>query len=159
MSHCGDKWDDVDHSQREELFAKYQVYPTEYISNNGDSVGKGALIYRVNGQYYKESEAWKVILGISMCSTEVDARTEKVISGSRSPEERRTVSPNVEKLVSSLRPSYYSLKTFGLLEGENDLVYEYHVTDTVIDQVRVKIYLYKNTDRVVISDIDGTITK
>lgn len=162
LSLCGETWDDVDPGIRESHFTKHQTYPTELIGNNGEPIGQGKFIYRVNGEYYKEAEAWKIILGISMCSTEIDAKTEKVVHGPMSPmstQEKKCVSPKSEKLVSSLRPSVTSLNSFNLKEGENDLVYEYHVTESVVDKVEVKIYLYKSTDRLVISDIDGTITK
>ena len=159
LSLCGETWDDVDPSLRESLFAKHQTYPTEFIGNNGEPIGQGKFIYRVNDEYYKEPEAWKIILGISMCSTVIDAKTEKVLQETKSLEEKKCVSPKSEKLVSSLRPSVVSLNSFNLKEGENDLVYEYHVTESVVDRVEVKIYLYKCTDKIIISDIDGTITK
>lgn len=160
LSLCGDLWDDSEVTAREELFRKHIVCPTTFIGNNGDQVGKEKMIYKVNGQYFKEAEAWKMILSINMCGTEVDAKNERVESAPGSPGERRgTSSPNNEKLVSSLRPSAFSLTSFNLQQGENNLVYEYHVTEGVTDKVEVKIYLYNSTDKVIISDIDGTITK
>ena len=113
----------------------------------------------MNGQYYRESEAWKLILAINMCGSDVDVKQERVVSGPKPTEDRKTVSPNIEKLVSSLRPSAASLKSFNLRDGENSLAYEYYVTEGVMDKVEVKVYQYNHTDKIVISDIDGTITK
>lgn len=160
LSLCGKVWDNTEITQREEVFNKHRAFPTEFIGNNGVEVGQGNYIYRVNGQYYKETEAWKLILGINMCSTEIEVKAEKVAEGTRIPEEKKSTSlNNLDKLVSSLRPSEGDLKSFELREGENDLVYEYYVNDSVLDRVQVKIYLYNSNDKIVISDIDGTITK
>lgn len=125
------------------------------MSSNGELVGQNKLIYRINGLYYKEVEAWKVILSITLCSTdEIGQKPERVNSNKGGLR-----SPDVEKLVSSFRPSTTDLKSFNLKDGENDLVYEYNVNDSIFEKVAVKIFLYKWTDKLIISDIDGTITK
>ena len=159
VSQCVEEWDDTESQMREVLFSRHQMSIPDYLASNGDSVGQNKLIYKINGQYYKEAEAWKLILGVTVCDTEIAVKTQKVEECPKSPGGKRTISPSVEKLVNSLRPSVGSLKSFNLKEGENNLTYQYSVTNTVLDKVEVKMYLYKNTDRLIVSDIDGTITK
>lgn len=59
----------------------------------------------------------------------------------------------------SLKPNNNILKSFNLKFGKNTIVYsvttEYQGTSTL----EAYIYLWKNNTKIVISDIDGTITK
>lgn len=157
ISKCGDKWDDVDIAVRDEIFSLNIIFENDYLTSNGELVGQNILIYRINGLYYKEIEAWKVILGITLCGTEEIGQTPEKVGQRRNDNGLR--SPDTEKMVRSFRPSASMLKSFNLRDGENDLVYEYHITESVLDKINVKIYLFKHTEKIVISDIDGTITK
>lgn len=145
----------MDSSDRDQIFGNSIIFENDYLASNGELVGQNKLIYRINGLYYKEVEAWKVILSITLCGTDeiglMPERVTKNKGGIRSPD--------VEKLVSSFRPSAADLKAFNLKDGENDLVYEYHIRETVLEKVSVKIFMFKSSEKLIISDIDGTITK
>lgn len=43
--------------------------------------------------------------------------------------------------------------------GENDLVYHVKYSRRVSTTIRVKVYVYDSNSKIIISDIDGTITK
>lgn len=157
ISKCAEDWEQVLLGDRDEVFTRHIIFESEYLSNNGELVGIGKLIYRINDYYYKEIEAWKVMLGISMCGTEILQSTDK--ANKSSGKQGGVRSPDVERLISSFRPSATTLKGFNLKDGENDLTYEYYVSDTVVDKVEVKIFVFNPKEKIIISDIDGTITK
>jgi phosphatidate phosphatase LPIN len=56
-------------------------------------------------------------------------------------------------------PSSDTLKSLNLREGENDLTYVIADNPSQQVEIRVKIFLYASNKRLVVSDIDGTITK
>jgi phosphatidate phosphatase LPIN len=56
----------------------------------------------------------------------------------------------------SLKLNSAELQSLDLKEGKNDVVFKLSGSNT---QLEGNIYLWNNTDRIVISDIDGTITK
>ena len=43
--------------------------------------------------------------------------------------------------------------------GENSLSYQYYISPGVTDRVEIKVFVYGPRDKIVVSDIDGTITK
>jgi LNS2 (Lipin/Ned1/Smp2) len=145
----------VDFSDRDQIFGNSIIFENDYLASNGELVGQNKLIYRINGLYYKEVEAWKVILSITLCGTDEIGLTPERVTNNKGD----IRSPDVEKLVSSFRPSASDLKAFNLKDGENDLVYEYHIRETVLEKVSVKIFMFKSSEKLIISDIDGTITK
>eukprot|EP01104_Vermistella_antarctica_P009207 TRINITY_DN2349_c0_g1_i1.p1 TRINITY_DN2349_c0_g1~~TRINITY_DN2349_c0_g1_i1.p1 ORF type:complete len:1063 (+),score=241.93 TRINITY_DN2349_c0_g1_i1:157-3345(+) len=58
----------------------------------------------------------------------------------------------------SLRPSSQQLKSFHLKPGQNRITF-YVKAERGVQQVTSQIYLWSSSDRIVISDIDGTITR
>lgn len=156
ISNCADKWDEVEIFHRDEVFCRNLIYENDYLTSRGELIGQNKLIYRINDFYYREVEAWKVIVGITLCGTDELGQTPEKVSKKRGVGLK---SPDTEKIISSFRPSGEALKSFNLVEGENNLTYTYYVAGGVLDQVSVKIYLYNSTDKLIISDIDGTITK
>ena len=62
-------------------------------------------------------------------------------------------------IIETVSPSSDTLEKFNLRLGENDLVYRYEYADNVTSSLKIKIFFYTPETRIVISDIDGTITK
>jgi len=162
ISICAEGWSDSwTEDEKEVKFNQSIVSENEYISSNESIVGKDRLMYRINGKYYRENEAWRVILGYKLCGTNVlqnkgaDGGNFVDTNGSGS---QRILSDG-EKLVSAYRPSSEQLKRMNLRLGENDLTYEFYLDDTVKETRSVKIFLYDSSAKLIISDIDGTITK
>ncbi|KAJ3675258.1 hypothetical protein LUZ60_004300 [Juncus effusus] len=81
----------------------------------------------------------------------------------------RSVSSNLEeiegveckssKMVRSLMPSSDELASLGLKEGCNDVKFSFNTSMLGNQQVDARIFLWKWNTKVVISDVDGTITK
>lgn len=154
VSQCAEKWEELKEGERETEFTKNIVSESEYLASNSELVGKNKLIYRIEGKYYEEVDAWRVILGYNLCGT-------NVISMVSSP--RKTFLPKSSSdaplKISTYRPSAESLKAMNLKDGENTIGYEYHVAEGVTDVIQVKLFVYPSKARIIISDIDGTITK
>lgn len=118
-------------------------------------------MYKIGELYYSEVDAWKVILnskiaGVDIPTTQPNLNPNKPSSSGNLP------SPGLkpaEKLINAFRPSNGLLKRMNLKMGENDLSYEYYISSTTTDKINVKIFLYPHTAKIIISDIDGTITK
>lgn len=67
---------------------------------------------------------------------------------------------NVRELqIETVKPSHNILKQLNLHPGENDLIYRFKYSSTVSSDLSVKIFLYTEDSKLIISDIDGTITK
>ncbi|KAM0679211.1 lipin Ned1 [Binucleata daphniae] len=56
----------------------------------------------------------------------------------------------------SIQMSDLQLKRLNLVEGKNDLVFK---VDGTIQSMCISCYLWNDTDKIIVSDIDGTITK
>ncbi|XP_022962065.1 phosphatidate phosphatase PAH2-like isoform X1 [Cucurbita moschata] len=64
-----------------------------------------------------------------------------------------------KKMVKSLTPTSEQLASLNLKEGGNTILFTFYTAVLGKQQVDAKIYLWKWNTRVVISDVDGTITK
>lgn len=62
-------------------------------------------------------------------------------------------------LIETVKPTSQTLEALKLKMGENDLSYRFSYAKGVFSQIKVKIFMYGPNSRLVISDIDGTITK
>ena len=51
------------------------------------------------------------------------------------------------------------LEGLGLKPGANECAVNFKVSQGVEDAINIQIYLYNWSDKLIISDIDGTITK
>ncbi|PPQ74365.1 hypothetical protein CVT24_000659 [Panaeolus cyanescens] len=69
----------------------------------------------------------------------------------------RPPAAKMKKFAKTLRLSSDQLKSLGLREGANSITFSLSATGAVAATAR--IFVWDSTDRVVISDIDGTITK
>ncbi|KAJ0975992.1 hypothetical protein J5N97_017957 [Dioscorea zingiberensis] len=66
---------------------------------------------------------------------------------------------NVVKKVQSLTPSSEEIATLDLKEGRNVVTFSFSTAMLGQQQVDARIYLWKWNTRIVVSDVDGTITK
>lgn len=58
-----------------------------------------------------------------------------------------------------MKPNSDILKSFDLKEGKNTITYTIKTEYQGTSVLEAFIYVYKNNSKIVISDIDGTITK
>lgn len=63
-----DKKDEKNQSKLDELFKSSQLQDSEF-KNQKDIIGKGELIYKINGKFYQEKEAWKLIMEYHLASS------------------------------------------------------------------------------------------
>ena len=157
VSKCAKEWDATPQADREMLFNREMVSVQQYKDKNADLVGKDVLMYKIDEKYYKEPEAWRLILGFSL--TGID-----VLGGGDSAHRRTTFLPkhfadSGSRLISTYRPTSQTLDLMGLKDGENTIGFEYSVADGVTDIIEVKLFVFHSKAKIIISDIDGTITK
>lgn len=68
--------------------------------------------------------------------------------------------PSIRKVVSrSLRPTQEQIRKLGLVEGANTITFKVMSDLRGIQQVTAALYFWSSDQKIVISDIDGTITK
>ncbi|XP_057832207.2 phosphatidate phosphatase PAH1 isoform X2 [Cryptomeria japonica] len=93
-----------------------------------------------------ESVVDQEISSQSSCDKEVELK-----SGSSKPPQKRKVQTNI--------PTSEQLASLNLKEGQNMITFTFLTTIWGKQQVDARIYLWKWNTRIVISDVDGTITK
>lgn len=138
------------------LFSKEMISGHSYKDKNADIVGKDILIYKIDDKYYRETEAWRLILGYSITGVDVLGRDTAPRKNTFLPKHHSDLG---SRLISTYRPTSQTLDLLGFKDGENTIGYEYSVADGVTDIIEVKLYLFHSKVKIIISDIDGTITK
>ena len=138
------------------LFSKEMISGHSYKDKNADIVGKDILIYKIDDKYYRETEAWRLILGYSITGVDVLGRDTASRKNTFLPKHHSDLG---SRLISTFRPTSQTLDLLGFKDGENTIGYEYTVADGVTDIIEVKLYLFHSKAKIIISDIDGTITK
>ena len=138
------------------------VTQEDIAAQSGSLVGANKLIYKLGDEFYSEVDAWKAILnakigGVELPTSNSEHSPKKKDQGSAQNSLGGKASN--DKLINAFRPSNSLLKRMNLRMGENDLTYEYFISAKATDKINVKIFLYPHDSRIVISDIDGTITK
>ncbi|KAL1206408.1 Phosphatidate phosphatase PAH2 [Cardamine amara subsp. amara] len=106
----------------------------------------------------QESGSWK-LWPFSLRRSKND--TEASSSGdAAAPEEKQEKSPNpVKKTVRALTPTSEQLASLDLKEGMNSVTFTFSTNIVGTQQVDARIYLWKWNARIVVSDVDGTITR
>lgn len=156
VSKCASEaWDKMSDAERIETFEKHKIAEHDYMNNAKQLVGKGELIYKVNGSFLKEIDAWQAILAMKISGINIIPNQPTTSSVDGKENDNRSG----EKTFNAYRPGSDALRAMNLNMGENTLVYEYFISETVKDTISVKIFVYPPKTKIIISDIDGTITK
>ncbi|KAI3913225.1 hypothetical protein MKW92_040247 [Papaver armeniacum] len=79
------------------------------------------------------------------------------IAGDNKPEEAKISKKRTK--AKSIVPTSEQLKTLDLKEGQNEVTFTFSTAMLGKQRVEARIYLWKWNTRIVISDVDGTITK
>jgi LNS2 (Lipin/Ned1/Smp2) len=163
VSNCAQEWATATEEQKPDIFETNLLTQEETVAQCGSLVGKEKLIYKIGDLFYSEVDAWKVILKAKIGGLDIPVSSAGIASPKtpNSPRNQQNSGSRsfVEKLINAFRPSNGLLKRMNLRMGENDLSYEYFISSTATDKINVKIFLYPHNAKIVISDIDGTITK
>ena len=160
FSLCGGTPDPHSKSFREAFF-KNQISEerfselSSYLLNNPD------LIVKINNEFYKANEG---ILRLHSIVNDGASTEKRVLSKNNKFRGDHMDSNNYlfgTKLVRSQRPPHDFFDDIGLLEGSNSLEYSFKNTFGRLTNIKGKIFYYPcdQTQKFVISDIDGTITK
>lgn len=135
------------------------------------------LLLRINGKYLNWEKAAPLLVSMIafksiatepqqvVIETGRDEKTgkEEVKEEEKLLKEVKNSSPVIQKAKVHSRRSLVlkseQLLKLGLKEGMNEVVYEVNSRLQGLQQIHSKIYLWDWTSRIVISDVDGTITK
>ena len=134
-SRCASMWQEVGEGDRAAVFDAHRVEQSD-----ASDVNKNVLMYRIGEEYFKEEEVLKKIV-----------QQQQQRSVKREEEEK--------KMIITRRGEDEMLKMLMLRDGENKLEFEYEVGGGVQERMEMRVYKYKQHDMLIVSDIDGTITK
>ncbi|KAJ6248884.1 lipin [Anaeramoeba flamelloides] len=159
----------------EENFRKFEISQEDYFQNPS-LIFSEDLIFKIDDKYYPFYLAIQTIMGTLLfnqsLNLEVDfsstVNTKKEIS-KFSPKNRKKFQKKRKKIEKNFRkqdlkkkkitPTSEQLKQLNLNYGENIIKFQIKTHLKGIKSMEGKIFLWKKTDRIIISDIDGTITK
>ena len=78
ISRCGGPdWEGLQEAEKDAAFERGVVDQDDFQLSASDLVGQDALIYRVNGCYYREADAWRAILAKKSFGIEPDVELEE----------------------------------------------------------------------------------
>lgn len=151
LSLCLDSITSEDHLDKvfEDNIVPFEVF----FSDPWSILNNPNLLLRINGKYCNWEKAAPII--VSMIAYK--SLTQEIIE----PKEKSPKEPIKKEVFikKSLTLSSDKLKTLGLQKGVNTVVYEVNSRLQGVQRINCKIFLWDWTSRIVISDVDGTITK
>lgn len=139
LSLCAHLWDSE--PDKSILFHRYQVPFDHFSSNPWEIINNESLLIKIGNKVYNKQEAIPLILSLIVYKKEI---SNVVNSQSSDP----------SQILSSEQ-----LLTLNLKEGKNEVIYTVNSHLQGEQSVFGNIYLWKSQDKIIISDIDGTITK
>ncbi|XP_010538127.1 PREDICTED: phosphatidate phosphatase PAH2-like [Tarenaya hassleriana] len=106
------------------------------------------------------SGGWKIWPFSLRTSRSSDKIQDPFTSETGNDETRNVSKPKpVKKTVRALTPTSENLASLNLKEGRNDVTFTFSTNMLGTQQVDARIYLWKWNARIVVSDVDGTITR
>ena len=119
-----------------------------YLSPGGDAF----FAYDELDRYMiKQSE----LIAENDIKTNLITLNEVITEGKRITEDDKLFKQKYKSFI----PSSNQIKNLELKEGPNEILYVVESTTGGIQTLKSRIYLWKSTEKLIISDIDGTITK
>ena len=152
MSLCGDIWDQQHEKDQEKLFSSKKVAFEEFQQSPWEIMNHPSLLVRMDNTVYTKEQALPMIMSLIIFKKPLSA-TSKDYSKIEPAAELRT------KVFSCFTLNSEQLKSLDLKEGRNDVVYTVTSSLQGVQQVHGRIFLWKSDSKIVISDVDGTITK
>ena len=147
MSNCCD----VLVQSLEDLEREFEAYKTDELSH------LPCAIYRIKSFYFTSEQAIALIMCNNLNSLSVD-KVKEILQDYEpiSCPEPRASTPRYGK---TLRLTSEQLQSLNLRDGENDIAFSVNSGFQGTSTIKAKIFQFDVSDRIVISDIDGTITK
>lgn len=155
----------------EKVFSENQVSLQQFSADPWKILNHPSLLLRINGKYLNWEKAAPILVSMiafKSIANDVEHQEEKLIKTENPSKEEKVEEkkeeekrPNNIKLGTrrSLILNSDCLEKLGLKEGANDVIYEVNSRLQGLQQIHSKIFLWNWNARVVISDVDGTITK
>lgn len=143
----------------ERVFTENVVPPEVFSTNPWAVLNNPNLLLRINGKYYNWEKAAPILVSMiayKSLAEEVVEVKEKSLSPEPGPGPAQKRPAVLRK---TLALSSDELKKLGLKHGTNTVVYEVNSRLQGIQQIHSKIYLWNSSAQIVISDVDGTVTK
>ena len=150
MSLCASLWDQSD--DNEKIFNSKLVPYEEFQRNPWGIINNPNLLIKLDHKVYTKDAALPMILSLIIYK--------QPLTPIIKPEKTAfNLSPD-----SRIKPSYFTLssdqlKSLNLKLGKNDVLYSVNTPLQGVQQIEGRIYLWKANSKIIISDIDGTITK
>ena len=141
----------------EKIFEENIVSPEVFSVDPWSVLSNPNLLLRINGKYCNWEKAAPIL--VSMIAYKSLAEDPRVEVKDSSPPLEPLPTKKVANLNKTLILSSEKLQCLGLVLGLNTVVYEVNSRLQGVQQVYSRIFLWDWTSRIVISDIDGTITK
>ena len=151
MSLCGGLWDQEQEENKEKLFSSKKVSFEEFQQNPWEIINHPNLLVRMDTAVFTKEQALPLIMSLIVFKKPL---------GSPSKEYPKSENPiDLRAKVSCFTLNSEQLHRLQLKEGRNDVVYTVISHLQGVQQVQGRIFLWKSDSKIVISDVDGTITK
>ncbi|KAI3843241.1 hypothetical protein MKX03_030738 [Papaver bracteatum] len=124
------------------------------VATSGGSWGIWPFTYKKSAS---TNSVQSVLDGTKESQADHVAESINNIAGDKKPEEAKISKKRTK--AKSIVPTSEQLKTLKLKEGQNEVTFTFSTAMLGKQRVEARIYLWKWNTRIVISDVDGTITK
>ena len=176
VSLCGplDDFGKLDSQTQKVLFESNKVEELKYFTNPG-ILTSPTVIVKLNGYFHNWDTASQIMMSRVAFSKDLDQQAllkvfKKTKTGWFSWSKSETSSPSLPAIhlkspepkrnyAKSLRLNSSQLKSLNLKPGCNDITFSVHTPLQGLALCHAHIYLWDYTTKIIISDVDGTITK
>ena len=160
----------VSEENLEKVFSENQVSLQQFSADPWKILSHPNLLLRINGKYLNWEKAAPILVSMIAFKSivnDVEPHEEKMLKTENPLKEEKIEEKKEEKepkkikvgVRRSLILNSDCLEKLGLKDGANDVIYEVNSRLQGLQQIHSKIFLWNWNARVVISDVDGTITK
>lgn len=148
MSLCGHLWETEQDQLKEKLFKNYLVKFEEFQNNPWEVINHPDLLVKMDNKVYAKEAALPIILSLIVYKKNLDSPAKDLVQSTENKARRSQFCLNSDQL-----------RSLGLKEGKNEVTYEVFSALQGVQKLNGWIFLWKADSKIVISDIDGTITK
>ncbi|KAK8551942.1 hypothetical protein V6N13_120371 [Hibiscus sabdariffa] len=145
----------------EEIFESKGMVPVDRAENSGDpskAIVSRSRSWRLWPFSMRRSKSGKAVLLAPADTRGLD--TENVVDGTAASGNDRMLKPKqAKKMIRAITPTSEQLASLNLKEGMNHITFTFSTNMLGKQQVDARIHLWKWNTRIVISDVDGTITR
>ncbi|CAG9327640.1 unnamed protein product [Blepharisma stoltei] len=157
ISLCGDLVKNPD-TDLEEIFIKHRIPFSEFKTNPWAVINDPRLMIKIDNKLYGKEEGIPLVLALLIYKQSLNDEESYIVESPKKEfEVQRPADTTVYK--KSIMLDSDSLRSLGLKGGSNDITYIVESKLQGMQSIQGKIYLWDSSCKIVISDVDGTITK